>query len=159
SLDALRLDLFNGRTPVLADDLAILALRLAGVDLMGEIHVTISADPRELGPLRRTFRRWLAGSGADPQQTQDVLVAVGEAASNSIEHAYGPGGGSIRIDAVRRDVTFEITVCDRGSWREPRGTNRGLGRSLMRKLMDEVEIVTDEQGTCVTLRTRLRFPT
>jgi serine phosphatase RsbU (regulator of sigma subunit)/anti-sigma regulatory factor (Ser/Thr protein kinase) len=159
SLDALREDLFNDRTPVLADDLAILAVRLAGVDRLEEIHATISADPRELGPLRRSFRRWLAASGADPQQTQDVLVAVGEAVSNSIEHAHGPGGGSIRIDAVRKDAILEISVCDRGSWREPRGTNRGLGRSLMRKLMDEVDFVTDEHGTCVTLRTRLRFPT
>lgn len=159
SLDALRGDVFNDRAPVLADDLAILAVRLAGVDLLEEIHATIAADPRELGPLRRSFRRWLAANGADPQQTQDVLVAVGEAVSNSIEHAHGPGGGSIRIDAIRKDSILEISVCDRGSWREPRGTNRGLGRSLMRKLMDEVDFVTDEHGTCVTLRTRLRFPT
>jgi anti-sigma regulatory factor (Ser/Thr protein kinase)/putative methionine-R-sulfoxide reductase with GAF domain len=159
NLDSLCGDLFGEQAPALADDVAVLALRLAGVDRLEEIHTSITADPRELGPLRRTLRRWLAASGADPQQTQDVLVAVGEAVSNSIEHAHAPGNGSIRVDAVRQDVTLVISVSDRGSWREPRGTNRGLGRSLMRKLMDEVDYVTDEHGTSVTMRKQLRFPT
>ncbi len=138
----------------LDDDLAVLSLRLRD-DWVEDIHTTVSADSKELAPLRRMFRRWLRSSGAGDREIQDVLVAVGEAVANAIEHAHAPGTGSIRVDAVRRGPDVEISVCDRGTWRAPRGTNRGLGQSLMRKLMDEVKIWTDAEGTCVTMRKKI----
>ncbi|HEX2054664.1 MAG TPA: SpoIIE family protein phosphatase [Actinomycetota bacterium] len=137
------------------DDLAILSLSF-GSQEADELHTTLEADPRELATLRRTFRRWLADAKADPQQTQDILVAVGEAVTNSIEHAHGPGRGLIQVTGVNTDGLLEITVRDRGAWREPRGEHRGLGRSVMRQLMDDVKISTDENGTVVTMHKRLR---
>jgi anti-sigma regulatory factor (Ser/Thr protein kinase) len=142
--------------PRLADDLALLALRIASGQPAEEVHTTVPADPRELPSLRRVLRRWLVRSGADAEQAQDVLVAVGEAAANSIEHAYGPGEGSVEVDAVASEGVLEIRIRDRGAWREPRGTDRGLGRSLMTAMMDEVTFETDEGGTIVTMRKRLR---
>jgi anti-sigma regulatory factor (Ser/Thr protein kinase) len=139
-----------------SDDVAVLALRLGADRIPEEIHTKIDADPRGLAPLRRSLRSWLAVSGADEQQTQDVLVAVGEAAANAIEHAHGPGRGVVEIDGAERDGVLEITVRDRGVWREPRGVNRGLGRSLMKAMMDEVRFHTDETGTIVTLTKRVR---
>ncbi|HEX2258360.1 MAG TPA: SpoIIE family protein phosphatase [Actinomycetota bacterium] len=141
--------------PGLADDIALLALsftREAG----NEIHRTYEADPRILASLRGSLRRWLAGHSEDLQLRQDILVAVGEAAANSIEHAHGPGRGVVQIDGRARDGMIEITVRDRGAWREPRGRDRGLGRSLMSSLMDEVRFHTDERGTLVTLRKQVR---
>ena len=51
----------------------------------------------------------------------------------------------------------EAVVCvrDFGSWREPRGTNRGRGTVLMRGLMDAVEIAPTSAGTTVRLSRRL----
>jgi len=139
-----------------SDDVAVLALHFGADRVAEEIHTRIDADPRGLAPLRRALRSWLAVHGADEQQTQDILIAVGEAAANSIEHAHAPGRGSVEIDGVEKDGVFEITVRDQGVWREPRGTNRGLGRSLMKAMMDEVIFHTDKSGTTVTLRKRVR---
>jgi len=158
NLDMLCARLFGTEAlePKLADDLALLSLRIGSSPPAEEIHTTIEADPRELAPLRRLLRSWLARRGADDEQAQGVLVAVCEAAANSIEHAYGPGRGSIEIDAVESEGVFEIAIRDQGAWREPRGIGRGLGSSLMDALMDEVAVHTDEGGTSVTMRIRLR---
>lgn len=138
------------------DDLAILSLRFGHGDQAGRIHLVFEADPRELANLRRTFRRWLSEIHADEQEAQDVLVAVGEAVTNSIEHAHGPGRGLIDVEATNLEGLLTITIRDSGAWREPRGKDRGLGRSVMKQLMDEVNITTDEKGTVVTMHKRLR---
>lgn len=138
-----------------SDDLAVLTIRMDTDRSSRDIHTTIDADPRGLAPLRRLLRGWLAACEADDQQSQDVLVAVGEAVANSIEHAHGPGRGSIQIDARQIDGFLEITIRDQGVWREPRGSNRGLGRSIMGAMMDEVSFDANEKGTVVKLRKRL----
>jgi hypothetical protein len=48
-----------------------------------------------------------------------------------------------------------ISVRDRGSWRDPRGENRGRGIPVMREFMDEVKIDSGEDGTIVELRRRI----
>ncbi|HEU5004249.1 MAG TPA: SpoIIE family protein phosphatase [Actinomycetota bacterium] len=158
NLEGLRQQVFGVEVPAtgLGDDLAILTVRF-GIKTRGEaLHVTIDADPAELAGLRRTLRRWLSTAGMGAQQGHDVLVAVGEAVANAIEHAYGPGQGTVEILGVARPQEVEITVTDTGHWRGPRGSHRGLGRSLMAALMDEAQIETTEGGTTVRLRTRVR---
>ena len=48
-----------------------------------------------------------------------------------------------------------IAVRDFGSWRQPRGANRGRGRLLMEGLTDSVEVVRGDDGTTVQLSRRL----
>lgn len=146
----------KGTHQTLTDDMAILSLRFKEALATDGLRLRVDADPRELAPIRRSLRSWLARTGVGDQQTQDVLVAVGEALANAIEHAHSPGRGSVMIGAVARDGVLEITVRDQGTWREQRGVNRGLGRSLMAALMDDVEVETGESGTVVTLRSRVR---
>lgn len=154
NLDSLCARVFQPE-PQLADDLALLTLRYTGSHPTETLHATIDADLRELGPLRRKLGRWLSSCGADEQQAQDVLVAVGEATANAIEHAHGPGRGTVEVDALASGGMLEIRIRDRGAWREARGTDRGLGRSLMAALMDEVTFESREDGTIVTMRKRL----
>jgi anti-sigma regulatory factor (Ser/Thr protein kinase)/putative methionine-R-sulfoxide reductase with GAF domain len=158
NLEALRRQVFTVELPPSGpgDDLAILAIRY-GIGVPGEeLHLEIEADPRSLSGLRRSLRRWLARTGMDAQQVHDALVAVGEAAANAVEHAYGPGRGTVEVWGVRGPSEIQVTVTDTGRWREPRGSDRGLGRALMASLMDEVDLRTGEGGTSVTLRSRIR---
>jgi serine phosphatase RsbU (regulator of sigma subunit)/anti-sigma regulatory factor (Ser/Thr protein kinase) len=148
----------KGKQPALTDDVAILSLRFTRAQADDGLRIRVDADPRELAQIRRSFRSWLARCGVGERQIQDVLVAVGEALANAIEHAHGPGRGAVQIDAAAREGLLDITVRDQGTWREPRGTNRGLGRSLMAALMDEVDVQTGASGTVVTLRARVRDP-
>ncbi|MGH2719786.1 MAG: ATP-binding SpoIIE family protein phosphatase, partial [Actinomycetota bacterium] len=158
NLDALSRLMFegDGLSPELGDDLAMIALHLRGIGHYEEIHVRIGGEPRELSALRSALRRWLVRCGADRQLLQDILVAVSEAAANSIEHGYASSEGKVTVDGAVVAGDIVISVTDQGAWGSPGGIGRGLGRSLMAALMDDVSVETSDAGTVVTLRTRLR---
>jgi hypothetical protein len=46
-------------------------------------------------------------------------------------------------------------VSDFGTWRAPRGTNRGRGLMLMEGLTENVEVIRGDQGTTVELSRRI----
>lgn len=135
-----------------SDDIALLVLRRqAGADT-GVLELRLPATPTSLQALRRAMRRWLAGIRADRQVTADLLAAVGEACANSIEHAYGPAGGTISVRLEHQAPNVVAVIGDTGHWRAPRGNLRGRGITLMRALSDEVTIERADVGTRVRIR-------
>ena len=54
------------------------------------------------------------------------------------------------------DGEAEVTIRDRGKWREPRDSNRGKGIPMMEEFMDDVSVEPTENGTTVKLVRRLR---
>ena len=122
----------------------------------GPLRLRYPADPTVLVSLRQSLRQWLADLGAEEEETYDVLVATTEAAANSIEHAYGPGDATFGGEArAGEHGEIGIVVSDAGSWRPPRGHNRGRGTLLMQELMDDFEVTTGEMGTEVRMTKRL----
>lgn len=78
---------------------------------------------------------------------RDALVAVSEAVSNAVLHAYPGGGeGRIRVKAWAMRAALAVLVADDGEGFDPgssaRGTRSGLGMGvlLMRTLATEVTI-------------------
>jgi serine phosphatase RsbU (regulator of sigma subunit)/anti-sigma regulatory factor (Ser/Thr protein kinase) len=138
-----------------SDDVALLAVR-AEPSVGGTLRLKLPADPTVLVTMRQALRQWLVEAGAGEDDAYDVLVATTEAAANAVEHAYGPGDASFRIEA-RTGAHGEITVIvrDDGAWRPPRGHNRGRGTLLMQELMDDFEVTTGEMGTEVRMSKRL----
>ena len=55
------------------------------------------ALPWSLRDIRVAMRRWLSAVGAAPRTVADLLVAVGEACTNAVEHTYRPGGGTVTV--------------------------------------------------------------
>lgn len=102
------------------------------------------------------MRRWLSSVGIDGHLGGDLLLAVGEACTNSVEHAYGPAGGDVHLRLELLDGEVVITVRDRGHWRPARGKNRGRRLTLMQKCGDDVQIDRSDEGTTVVIRRRLR---
>jgi GAF domain-containing protein/anti-sigma regulatory factor (Ser/Thr protein kinase) len=138
-----------------ADDVALLAVR-AEPSASGPLRLKLPADPTVLVTMRQSLRQWLVEAGAGEDDAYDVLVATTEAAANAVEHAYGPGDASFRIEA--RDGghgEISVIVRDQGAWRPPRGQNRGRGTLLMQELMDDFEVTTGESGTEVRMLKRL----
>ena len=136
------------------DDVALMALeptRLAE----RQLSIDVPAEATELAAVRRSLRQWLSSVGARPDESYEMLVATTEAAANAVEHAYGPVDATFTVEAVLEDRDVAINVRDTGSWRPPRGTNRGRGTLLMQQLMDSFEVVTGEGGTEVRMRKRL----
>ena len=103
-----------------------------------------------------TCARWLAGAGATARESGDVLIAVGEACANAIEHAGATTAARSRCARSSSGARSCVRICDQGRWRTaaPR-SQRGHGLRLMRVLMDGIDIATVRDGTRVELRRRL----
>lgn len=145
-------DLIGEERP--GDDVALLVVR-ARVDATDPLAITVPAVASALSEVRAGLRRWLTDAGASREEQIDMLLAVGEATSNVVEHAYGPEGGEMVVRAELHDDVAEVTISDRGRWRAARGTNRGRGSNLMVVTADEVRVDRRDDGTDVVLRRRL----
>ena len=135
------------------DDVAVLGARL---ELLPEaLQTTWPASAETLPAMRPLLRRWLARWGAAEDEIYDIIVAVQEAAANAVEHAYAPGAATYEVAGTCEDGVVSFVVRDHGRWRSPRGTHRGRGISMMRALMETVDVTQDEDGTRVVLRRTL----
>jgi serine/threonine-protein kinase RsbW len=88
----------------------------------------------------------------------DLKLALTEACTNSVKHAYGEDGGSIDIVYELLSDRLAVEVGDAGAGFEPNGGRRGgadedelleeggLGIEIIRALTDEVEIAKREGG-------------
>jgi serine phosphatase RsbU (regulator of sigma subunit)/anti-sigma regulatory factor (Ser/Thr protein kinase) len=137
------------------DDAALLLAR--ALPLSDSLTAQFPAEVESIPLMRRMLGRWLDDAGATPAEAEDLSLAASEACANAIEHAYGPGPGSLEVSAeMSAGGEAVVAICDFGSWRAPRGENRGRGLMLMRGLTDSVEVTQrDEGGTMVQLRRRL----
>lgn len=93
----------------------------------------------------------------------DLKLALTEACTNSVKHAYGEDGGSVDIVYELLSDRLAVEVGDAGTGFEPNGVHAdgdgeadleegGLGIEIIRALTDEVEIAEREGGG-----SRLRF--
>jgi anti-sigma regulatory factor (Ser/Thr protein kinase) len=139
------------------DDVAILAFRRQPVDPM-RFRITLPSVPHSLSTVRFSLRRWLEAAGVPEEAIFELVVACGEAATNVVEHAYGPEGGSFEVEAERDSDRIVIRIRDKGAWR-PRRAGGGRGLELIRQLLDSVDVVRGPGGTTVLLERRLRLPT
>jgi GAF domain-containing protein/anti-sigma regulatory factor (Ser/Thr protein kinase) len=136
------------------DDLAVLTMqRVATGD--EPLNLKIAARAEELASIRRLLRGWLTDAGADRRAIEAVLLASGEACTNAIEHAYGPGDQTFELVGSREGGDVVLEIRDLGQWRAPRGQNRGRGLGLMETFMDQVEVIPSESGTAVRMRRRI----
>jgi GAF domain-containing protein/anti-sigma regulatory factor (Ser/Thr protein kinase) len=136
------------------DDVAILTIQRAP-SANESLHLRVAARPEELAAIRRLLRGWLSDAGADRRAIEAVLLASGEACTNAIEHAYGPGEQTFELEGARDGDDIVLVIRDAGRWRAPRGQNRGRGLGLMETFMDEVEVTPGEDGTAVRMRRKI----
>lgn len=115
-----------------------------------------TADPIHLPRIRTMTRSWLASLGLDADTTSDLVLAVNEAASNAIEHAYvvpGPADVVAVHFWTERHHLF-VEVQDHGRWKpaaiDP--GSRGRGITIMEQTVDSVVIQHGVDGTKVLMR-------
>ncbi|HET8979956.1 MAG TPA: SpoIIE family protein phosphatase [Solirubrobacteraceae bacterium] len=135
------------------DDVAVIALKNA--EIPEQLRLTLPADPRVLADVRRALRRWLRVRGAGDQDVMEITLAVSEACTNAVEHAYSPAPAQFSVDASAENGDIRIVVRDVGQWRTPRGTNRGRGLKIMESAMDEVSVDAAPSGTEIVMKRRL----
>jgi anti-sigma regulatory factor (Ser/Thr protein kinase) len=137
------------------DDVAVLAVRRQDSGEVGPLDLVVPALPWSLRDIRVAVRRWLSAVGAAPRTVADLLVAVSEACTNAVEHAYGPNGGTVTVHLELQLPDVLATVRDTGRWRPPRGEARGRGMLLMRNCSDDLRIDRGPTGTDVVIRRSL----
>ncbi|GAA1849984.1 hypothetical protein GCM10009836_32160 [Pseudonocardia ailaonensis] len=102
--------------------------------------------------VRAGLRQWLAGVSWPQDPADEIVLAVSEAVSNAVEHAYpqvGPADQGVEVDAVVEESDegrrVRVRIRDHGAWtmrpadEEP--TNRRRGLPLMTMLMEDVLVV------------------
>ena len=117
--------------------------------MFGEVAVRIVSDPKWLRLVRAVVEQSCLGFGACQESATAVVLAVNEAVSNVIRHAYeGDTTRPIRIACRREGEMIEVRICDHGIEAEflsrelpPPDELRAGGRGLymIRTLMDEIE--------------------
>jgi serine phosphatase RsbU (regulator of sigma subunit)/anti-sigma regulatory factor (Ser/Thr protein kinase) len=136
------------------DDVAVVAVRSQAQPAVLELQVPL--DPKELAGLRLRLARWLFAHNVGKDTIGSLVLAASEAAANVIVHAYGIKEGELSVRGTCEDGAVTIEVRDHGKWR-PAGPNPdGRGLALMRLLVRDVDIETDEGGTTVRLRELIR---
>jgi anti-sigma regulatory factor (Ser/Thr protein kinase) len=131
----------------------------ADMDGPTPLLLRLPANAASLAIIRARLRRWMPTAAVDAAAAADILLAVGEAASNAIEHATRGSSHEVELEVSARTTRtgLVLTVRDTGRWHpphEPPGL-RGHGSRLMNALVDAVTITPTPQGTTVEMRKEL----
>jgi serine/threonine-protein kinase RsbW len=125
------------------------------VDTLEYASRSWTADARHLAPMRTQVRGWLAPLVLPGDAEDDIVLAVSEAASNCVEHAYTPNttNGTVELTFWTEAPRLCLEIVDHGTWRPPtdQPTHRGRGIEMMRRVMTTVLIHYDRRGTRVFL--------
>lgn len=140
------------------DDVALLLYRQPPSPFSLQLPAVIPSIPG----VRHALRHWLQVAAIDPDVAGDLLLAVGEAVTNAVEHAVSDATPNVDL-TVTADITesvLTLTISDTGRWRPPPTTpsHRGRGLPLMHALADRATITPAPSGTTVVLAKDLRPP-
>ena len=121
------------------------------------LHLTRPATADSIGEVRRVVANFARGAGIDAEVAQAVRLAVSEALTNVVMHAYrGRGTGSMTTEAWPADEHLVVRVWDDGVGLVPRtdSPGMGIGLAVMAQAADEFTISNREAvaGTLVELR-------
>jgi anti-sigma regulatory factor (Ser/Thr protein kinase) len=133
--------------------------------------LTVDSRLERLGEIADFVEDAACACGLDEKQACDVEMAVDEACSNVIEHAYrGAPDGTIDIVCEKRGKEFVVTIHDYGEPFDPKKVAPprtraplsernigGLGIFFMRKLMDRIDFdFSSGRGNVLTMRKKIK---
>ena len=132
------------------DDVVVLCGRLTGP---AQLRRVLPARAEALRGLRADIGAWSDARRLSEDARARLLLAVGEACTNAIEHAYSAqAGGEVEVGLSVLDGGVQVTVRDRGRWRTPKADHtRGRGTGIMRAVATGFERRTGNDGTTVSL--------
>lgn len=129
------------------------------------VELRIPSDARWLTVVRLAVSGVASRLGASYEDVDDIKVAVSEACTNAIDHAFGdrecghgtisirfhPGDGEVRVEVEDQGCGFDPSTAEVVDDEDPEKRG-GLGLFLMQRLMDETEVVSRPGGgTLVTM--------
>ncbi len=113
------------------------------------LELRVPARPDRMAPLRASLRGLARHCDFDADSTEDIVLAVGEACQNIIQHGYrNAAGGDIVITILRDSADLIFRVSDDAPPLDPAQVHPralddlrpgGLGTHFIQELMDSVE--------------------
>jgi serine/threonine-protein kinase RsbW len=117
---------------------------------------TWPATPESVPEARRTATAWARALGAAEERLGDIALAVSEACTNAVVHAYaGDRPGSFRVCVEPDAVGVRVLVTDWGHGMRPRHDSPGLGLGLpvIARLTSSLEVRSGagDEGTTLVM--------
>ena len=132
------------------------------VDESRTVRLTIPAKPEYITLSRLALSGLSRVRPLTDETLADLKLALTEACSNSVRHAYDEHGGHVSISFELRGDRLIIEVADDGTGFEPDAASTngddaelsegGLGIAIIRSIADEVEIGGGANGRGSLLR-------
>jgi serine/threonine-protein kinase RsbW len=112
------------------------------------LSVTYDAEPSSVAEARAAVAEFAAAAGANATQIDAMRLAVSEAVTNAVLHAYGGGPGQIQLTAALAGPELWILVADEGGGMQPEADRPGLGLGLglISQVCDNMSIVPRSTG-------------
>jgi anti-sigma regulatory factor (Ser/Thr protein kinase)/PAS domain-containing protein len=132
-----------------------MVLRMAGTEVPPTWEEAFAADPASVSAIRRALAGFARAHGASEDLVGDLALAVSEAATNAVVHAFvGTEPGTVRVSARPAPGAFEVTVADDGQGMRPRGDSPGLGLGLptIAQLTSSFDIRDGDDGRGTVVR-------
>ena len=123
-----------------------------------DLVLTLPARAENVAVVRHAFGGLADALDIDDQVIADVKLAVTEACTNVVVHAYQGGEGPMEIAAAIRDGRLAVAVRDEGRGMLPRADSPGLGLGLplIATLAETLELGRgDDEKTEVRMTFRL----
>ena len=116
-----------------------------------EVRLEMPARPEGVGVVRQALAGMADALAFDPGVLADMKMAVTEACTNVVVHAYaadvdgvGRDDGALAVDLLADDLGLTVVVRDDGTGIEPRANRStpalGLGLPLIAALSDAFEV-------------------
>jgi len=122
-----------------------------------DIRLTLPARAENVAVVRHVLGALSEALGLPRDLNNDVRLAVTEACTNVVRHAYAGGDGSIDVVVRSTGGELELVVADngRGAAPSPDTAGPGYGLPLIEALSDSVEIESSANaGSRLTMRFR-----
>jgi serine/threonine-protein kinase RsbW len=114
------------------------------------LKLSVDAKASALAPIRRAVSERVRELGADEESVARIAIAVSEACSNVVSHAYKEDeAGTIEIEAWAKGSDIVFSIRDNGTplaQRSAGSTGAGLGLYLIGSLSDDCELRNPEEG-------------
>jgi anti-sigma regulatory factor (Ser/Thr protein kinase) len=120
------------------------------------VHLTVPAEPSNVPLVRQVLAGLLDAHDVDPALCADMKIAVTEACTNVVVHAYPDGNGPLETTMTMLPGNLVVSVRDRGLHfkplpSDPGSTPLGFGLALIASLSDEFGIRSGTSGTEVQM--------
>ena len=123
------------------------------------------AEPASVPTIRQAVVALARLGGASAERCTDIAIAVSEAATNAVVHAYIETAepGTVRVTAAVTNGELQVTIADHGRGMLPRSDSPGLGLGmpLISDLATSFEIadIDGDGGTVLRMSFDLDGPT